>query len=382
MVNRAEAGGFQPDQESGVQTPELSIENIRQAALDLKQKVAQGKLLKEQDLEEKVKNHEELNSRLQELRTTLAAAKETQDYFNSIDAAGELPADSRPQLEEINATVANLENQLGQIESKINFMAAQPQILDRLHEMALKERDGELKEQEIKRAIDELSQENDRILQEINALAQEEKATLDEQRRVQREQSELESQLRQSIQKALSGLEYKHTTARNALSGSIPTVAKLETARSELGMFDGKQKAAMDIMLNHRAELERYQALSIKHEELTDKIYKGLPQKRKEMVDRIKKHMLKAWEVHDKTGIPHGWSTGGIDVPGTVYRDLEGKVEKLADVKKVGESGQKKEIDHANPAQQALYRFWNSMHGYDSENNTLSGVRYSRPEIK
>src|SRR5688500_6249011 len=120
MVNRAEAGGFQPDQENSAQTPEVSIENIRQAAADLKQKVAQGKLLREQDLDEKVKDHAELNARLQELRETLAAAKETQDYFTSIEAAGELPADSKPQLEEINTTVVNLENQLGQIENKIN----------------------------------------------------------------------------------------------------------------------------------------------------------------------------------------------------------------------------------------------------------------------
>ena len=246
-------------------------------------------------------------------------ARETQEYFNAIKQAGELPPDSEAQLAEINATADGLATKLEQIESKINVLWSQPQIADRIHEQALKERDGELKEAEMKKTLEELLKENDTIAQELNGVAKEDRRLTEEHAKITVELKELDRTLTDVIKRAQKGLDWqKHRVALGVLGNTIPSVTQLQEARAELGgvkgVFKGTEKAAVDIVLRLSTELERYQNLSERQKKLHNKLWKDREQKKADIINRIKKHMVKACEIHEKTDIARDrWQ--GVDIP-------------------------------------------------------------------
>lgn len=362
--------------------PDLSIGDIRGAAEELKRKVASARLLKEQDIEQRAGEHEELNKKLQELREMLAVAQSTRDYFTTVKQAGELPPDSEAQLVEIEATVAGLENQLLQVEDKINRLASMPEILDRIHEQALKERGGEVKEAEMKQGVEELIKGNDVFVQEIDAMAQEKRKAREEYEQVNKDLQQLAKDLAKVMERARGSLEWEKHAKTITLLSADTTPEQFQQRRNELGILSGKEKAAIDIALKHRVELKRYHQLYADQGRLQEKINDGMSLKRAALVKRINEHMIKAWGIQEQAGITPDLYKG-THVAQNLYKDLDKKVEVLGGIEivKKGEYKQEKVVKNDTPEKTALRELWYSLNRGGFGQDEITGY-WKKPETK
>jgi len=391
---RGSGGKREVTASSEMKKPDLSITDIRGAADELRKKVIAARQHKEKDIERKVSEHDQLRTEILSMRQLLETAQSTRDYFTAVQQAGELPAGSEVQLSEIEATVTGLEAQIAEAERRINVFGAQPEILDRIHEAASSMRDGEIKEATMKEGIESLTKGNDALAAEVNALAQELRETVEEHGRVTEEFQMADKGIRELIKKAGVGLVYdKHGPTMKLLDygSDTPTVEQLEQRRGQLGWTKGKEKAAVDIVLQHSDELKRYHELRASQQVLQDKIWKELRTKRREALKtRIIQHMIKAWELHEQTGIEaKSYEQNAIHAPETVFKDLETKVKALGGVKLVERRGKRpgdvpqmiEEVPNDTPQKTAIRDLWSGMKEHGQEDGIWL-TSYSKPKIK
>ena len=96
--DRENSGEESRMREGGTANSDLSIDDIRGAAGELRRKVAALKQAKAEDIERKVAEHDQLGPEILSLRELLATAQETRDYFVAVKQARELPAGGEDQM--------------------------------------------------------------------------------------------------------------------------------------------------------------------------------------------------------------------------------------------------------------------------------------------
>jgi len=388
---RGSGGKREVTASSEMKKPDLSITDIRGAADELRKKVIAARQHKEKDIERKVSEHDQLGPEILSLRELLEAAQSTRDYFQTVKQAGELPADSEAQLAQIEATVAGLEAQIAEAERRINVFGSQPEILDRIHEAALTMRDGEVKEATMKEGIESLTKGNDALAAEVNVLAQELREAFAEREQVILEIGKSATTIGEVKKRAISGLNYdKHGKTINFLTHDA-TAEELTQRRAQLGMLKGKEKAAIDIVLRHSDELKRNRELQDRLKVLEDKIWEELRTTRREALKtRIAQNMIKAWELHEQTGIePKSYERNSIHAPEIVFKDLDDRLKTLGGVKLVERRGKRpgdvpqmiEEVPNDTPQKTAIRDLWSGMKEHGQEDGIWL-TSYLKPKIK
>jgi hypothetical protein len=243
------------EQESKLPT----AENLQEQMAALKVKVEAAKLQKEADVEKKFTERESLIGEAKSNVELLAQANETLDYFTTMQELGNLDQTDTQKLEELKTLVASLEQKRDEINQKIEVISKTPEVLGKIQDAAQRENvQQELKQleenfhSEFYPKVDKLIEEYDLYLKDVTSDPKSEKdlsfdagvgrARIDSTILKVREQFGL-----MDTKTVLIGNQIE--VAWRQSENSAQFYDKIAAMRSEAGMFDGKKKAILDLLL-------------------------------------------------------------------------------------------------------------------------------------
>ncbi|MEK7190239.1 MAG: hypothetical protein AAB661_00545 [Patescibacteria group bacterium] len=397
-------GRPQPDdflKKSGTETqgetpPDLTIAGITAQVEDLKKRVAAAQLAKQADIERQVGEHDAMRAQLPGLIESLQITQDAIDYFTSTKAAGEFREEDEPKLKEIETTATALQSQIAVMEARINFFGSQPDIFDHIHAIALTMRDGEKKGEIMSQGIESLTTENSVIAEEVKNSALELRETIRERDATEQKLGALRQKIEKFLETAMQGLDSgKHWDTYELLNGhkGVPTVEQLRERRGQLkGFGHGKEKAAIDIMLQQSDLLEEYRKLRDADKVLEEQVF-GKPKETRiaQIRQRIEEHMIKAWELHEQTGIRKSlYEEPRIDAPEKVFADLQDKIDslggrELVEKQEHGKLVRVREVVHDTSEKKAIRVFWETASYYSygkRSGERLSFCTFRKPTLE
>ena len=345
----------------------LSVGDIKRYVEDLKAKVEMAKAQREKDVEQKLTDREALIGEAKTNDELLRTAQEALEYFTSMQELGELkdPADVK-KLEEVKTLVASLEKQRLEIDKTIGVIEDRPEILEKLYDAAKKEDVERTINKESEKTHEQLDPQIDGLGQSIKSLAERKDSLWRQKERQEEEVSAAWNKINGSFARAKNMLGDKSRFGY-ALDESLRQARtpeeiqqRLSAARKELGMFKGKEKAAIDFVLARTQEFEEYnRALGVSSS--LEQQLESAKTEETALAEQYKTIVLGSWEAQNKinelTGHPHA-----IDLSFKLSFRLEGIMKKLAGVKHWEGSKQVGKFDGWYEANQ------------DPKNRALSGV--------
>lgn len=329
------------EQPQGEEKQPITTEELRRVAEQLKKNVEDARIAKEESIKKKLTDHESLVGQYNNVRQMLGEAKETLNYFTQMQEKGEItePEDLE-NLEKIKESIKQLEEQKLKIEERSEVIATQPEIGAKLHEEAGtedKERTGEKMYEQIKKELyqeateialtikelaaqnDDFSSQRNKIINDYNNANNDFKGLVDQKMRDIKEEKNrnLRAEIFDKFRACKSTEEFRNF---------------LEEKRKTLGMFRGKEKAAIDSILSEKSTFENLEKSTTELEAINKKIetIKGheatLKNKYQEMITKARKADQ---EIKQKFNYS-GRDSLDFDVS---YNKLENELKKMANIK-------------------------------------------------
>ncbi len=243
----------------------LSVGDIKKKVDDLKAKVEAAKVQWEKDVKQKLTDRGILIAEATRNEELLATAQEALEYFTSMQELDELkdPADV-DKLEEIKTLVVSLERQRLEIVKKIGVIESRPEVLTKLYDDAKQEDVERTVEKELKQAHEQLNPQIDQLAQSIKNLAERKNSLWQQKEKQRKEVSAAREKINDLFARAKNMLGEKsqfgytlNEVLRQALTPR-EIQQRLSEERKELGIFKGKEKAAVDFILSRTQEFEEY----------------------------------------------------------------------------------------------------------------------------
>lgn len=349
---------------------QLSVGSLRQAAEKLKAKIEAAKLQREKNVEQKISERELLIGEERQNDELLVTARETLEYFTSMQELDQLDKADTKKLEELQVIVSSLENQRVEIEKKVATISSRLEIFEKLYDAAKKEDIERTVKSLIEKSHTELDPQIDQLAATIKDL-------------VSRDNSLYRSmeQQQQATYGAWKKIGEAFSRAKNMLSeksnyGSIleqilknsrspeELSQKLTEARKSLGMFKGKEKAAIDFILAQGQVFNEYNHAAEQFSFLQQQ-RESLKSERSNLSEQFKVILGKSWEAEDKISELCGASFG-MGLPANLWHRLEHHITKFADLQHL--EGNRKVGKHEgwynatqNPEGRALYDTWKNI---------------------
>jgi hypothetical protein len=308
------------------------------AAEDLKAKIESAKQQKERDIEQKISERESLISEDRKNNELLCVANETLDYFESMAELGNLDEVDKAKLEELRLTVQSLGDQRIDIERRIEVISNNPDINSRMHDAANKE-DIEFTANSIfEQACLELEPRIDNIVEAINAIAARRKLS-EEMRQMSRvnvsaQWDEIGKTIDYSKKILNSRSDFGSEIDNAYRSSSRPEelIQKLSTEKDKLGMFKGKEKAAIDHILKQERLFENFNNANERLNDL-EKEKSGLEGEMNDLAVELKDIIKNSWEeqnkIMDLLGRP-----GSNNLPSHLHNRLGSGIEKCGNLQR------------------------------------------------
>lgn len=342
----------------------LSVGDIKKHAEDLKAKVEAAKAQREKDVEQKLTDREVLIAEARRNGELLQTTKETLEYFTSTQELGELedPVDVK-KLEEIKTLVASLEKQRLEIDKKISGIEDRPEIVEKLYDAAKKEDVERTVNKESEKAHEQLDPQIDQLGKSIKGLAERKDSLWRQKEKQEKEVSAAWKKISDSFARAKDMLgeksQFGYTLDEVLRQARTPQEIqqRLSEARKELGMFKGKEKAAVDFILSRTQEFEEYNRANSSASAMEQQL-EAAKAEGAGLGEQFKTIILNSWEAQSKinelTGRAHS-----NDLPSDLRFRLEHHMESFADLQRY-EGGK----------QVGKYKQWYDAN-QDSKNRTL-----------
>ena len=342
----------------------LSVGDIKNLAEDLKARVEAAKAQREKDVEQKLTDREVLIAEARRNGELLQTTQETLEYFTSTQELGELkdPADVK-KLEEIKTLVASLEKQRLEIDKKITVIESRPEIVEKLYDAAKKEDVERTVSKESEKTHEQLDPQIDQLGKSIKSLAEKKDSLWRQKERQKKEVSAAWKKISDSFARAKDMLGEKsrfgYTLDEVLRQTRTPQEIqqKLSEARKELGMFKGKEKAAVDFILSRTQEFEEFNRANSSASALEQQL-EAAKAEGAGLGEQFKTIILNSWEAQNKinelTGRPHS-----NELPSALSFRLTHHMESFADLQRY-EGGK----------QVGKYKQWYDAN-QDSKNRTL-----------
>ena len=316
----------------------LSVEDLKKRRADLEARVAQAKRQKEEDLGKQLKDREVMVAEDTRLVPLLEEARSTLEYFEVQNQQGLLTeAGDLKELDSLKQLVVSLEQQRAYAWQKYDAIMAQPEVYAKVREDADQEgKDRDFKERE-QAATKEIQERTDKFSEKIVALAQEKENAWNTVQARERDVNTAKSALYEIRKKAKEGLSSAEFRTNNVIddTSSVNThaeyIRRLEDYRKGLGMFKGKEKAAIDYVLRERQKFLAVDQLVAGE--------RGLNQARKDMeemdarIDQLaeeyKTLLMEAWAKENELT---GGAYRGDTLPDKVHYGVEHNLKKVAGI--------------------------------------------------
>lgn len=376
MPNKFEGGvppeQFNEDKDKKPIEPEqaLSVGDIKKQAEDLKVKVEAAKVQREKDVEQKLTDRETLIAEVRRNGELLQTAQETLEYFTSMQELGELkdPADIK-KLEEFETLVASLEKQRLEVDKKVDVIESRPEVLEKLYDAAKQEDVERTVKKEIEQEHEQLDPQIDQLAQSIKRLAERKDSLWRQKEKQEEEVSVAWRKISDSFERAkdMLGEKSRFGYTLDEILRRAPTPQeiqqRLSEARKGLGVFKGKEKAAIDFIFSRTREFEDNRA-NLNASALEQQL-EAAKAEEADLGEQFKTVILNSWEAQSKinelTGRPHS-----SDLPSDLSFRLKHHMESFADLQRYegGKQVGKHEGWHdanRNPKNRTLYDTWENV---------------------
>jgi len=279
---------------------ELTVKGLQRATQNLKTKIENVKRMKEKHVEEKITEYDALIEEARQKQILYNEANDTLEYYRGVDEAGLLDAEDKKNLEELEKQVRTIENDFETINTRIKSIYEQPEIGKRIVESAEKNERTLEAEKEFTKSVQELERKIDELAESIKQEAL----------RVEK--------LKEEEQKAVQAIEEANKIVRrtivdaDVISKNNPSIFRMQDLysslespqeffeglrrrRSKLGIFQGKEKAKIDLVLRHEKDFEAETIAREQYKEVS-KIYREA-QEVPELSERCRELFISAWET-------------------------------------------------------------------------------------
>ncbi len=339
----------------------LSVEGIRGYTQELKSKIEATKVERARHIEQKLQDREELIREVQTTAILLGEAREALDYYTAMRDLGELkdPKDVA-KLEELRTLVLSLDSQSQDIIGRSERISSQPEILEKLRDKA-KSEDLERKSKNIsEQGKAELLPQIEQVFEKIKNLAGERKFLYGRRERNEQGLESAQSKLYSIIDNVKEMLRHQGKgdllSELDIMLRSVPQALalyqKIVVMRQELGVFKGKEKAALDKLIAIKKEFvmldeKQKEAASIQRD------FEGFNQKLAEAAEQYREVIIKGWNIDEQV------KELGIQNPRLVYdlsRQLEEQVDAFA-LQKITRDGGYVDEKYSNKSSSQRARF-------------------------
>jgi len=339
----------------------LSVEGIRGYTQELKSKIEATKVERAKHIEQKIQDREGLIKEAQTTSTLLEEAQEALDYYMTIRDLGEVkdPKDVA-RLEELEKLVSSLEIQSHDIDDRIESISNQPEILGKLHDKA-KAEDLEIKSKNVfEQGKTELLPQIDQVFEKIKNLTGEREFLS---KRFERNEQELKVAQRYLDSIIDNVKEMLRQQGKGDLLSELDALLennhqasakynRIVAMRQELGMFKGKEKAALDKLIAAKREFDALDEKQVEATSVQD-VFKKLKQSLKEAAEQYREVILKGWDIDEQL------KESGIPYPRLVYNlehQLENQVDAYA-LQKITRGGGYVDEEYSNKSSGQRARF-------------------------
>lgn len=334
---------------------------------ELKAKVEAARLQEEKDIEEKISKRELLITEAKKNDELLGTARETLEYFVSMQELGQLDSVDAKNLKELHTLVSSLENQRVEIEKKIAVISSHPEVPKKLDDIAKKEDAERVVKNLVEQSHVELDPQIDQLATAIKNLASRDNSLWQLIKRQEPLVSSAWKKIEDISGRAEDMLSKKSnfdSTLRQILRESTSTEElsqKLTEARKSFGMFKGKEKAAIDFILSQTQAFDEYSQTAEQLSSLRQQ-QESIKGERYSLSEQFKEILRKSWETQDKiselTGSSSSWG-----LPTDLWHRLSRHIERFADLQRW--EGNRKVGKHEgwfnatrNPEGKSLYDTW------------------------
>jgi hypothetical protein len=271
-----------------------SVEDLKKKRADLEARVALAKQAKEADITKKLGEREQLVAEDTRLVPLIEETQGTLDYFEAQEEQGLLtdPAD-KAELDNLKKLSASLEEQRTEGARKYEAIMSEPDIYGKVWEEAHKEDKDRMAQGEAEKrkaefeatcaeVMKELDAKSDAFILRLKTFQKDFAECIDDtNNKTGSERNAAFSELGEIIKKAQENLKAGQSETFNELGSfrwgdPIAYLTALEEYRAKLGLFQGREKAAIDYVIKaNRAKFEaageidqRYAKLRSKWDEM------------------------------------------------------------------------------------------------------------------
>lgn len=318
--------------------PQLSLVSLKQTTEELKGKVEAAKLQREKDVKQKISERESLIGEAKKNDELLGAAREALEYFVSMQELGQLDKADAKRLEELQTLVSSLEGYRVEIEKKIAIISSRPEILEKLQDAAKKEDAERTTKSLVEQSRAELEPQVDQLATAIKNLASRDVSLSQLIERQQSAASGAWNKIADAFGRARDMLSEKsnfgYTLQQIFRDSRAPEELqqKLTEARKSLGMFKGKEKAAVDFILAQTQVFDEYHRTAEQLSSLKQQ-RESLKNEKAGLAEQFRAMLVKSWEVQEKIS-ELGGTPSGMGLPNDLWYRLQHQIEKFADLRR------------------------------------------------
>ncbi|MFA4834073.1 MAG: hypothetical protein WC619_04500 [Patescibacteria group bacterium] len=320
---------------SAGQIEQPSAADLKRDMKELEAKVEAARLLKEKNIKEKVSERESLIAEAESNEGLLKTAQETLEYFISIQDSGLLDEADAEKLKDLQALVLKLENQRTEIKKRFDEISSKPEILEKLQDAAGREDVERTVKNLTEQKLGELNPQIDALAEEIKNLAHRKDISAGVLKLQEQAVSGAWEKVKGVVKEAKAKLGNKSQfgdVLDEILEGS-PTPEELyrglASARKKLGLFQGKEKSAIDLIFSHEGLFNKYYS-----EKQKLKLFKQQDEQESREVDGIAERyeavMLDSWDTQNRINELQNYPNGG-DFPRTLNSRLHQKIKNFAE---------------------------------------------------
>jgi len=337
---------------------------------ELKAKVEAVRLQKEKDIEEKISKRESLITEAKKNEELLGTARETLEYFVSMQELGQLDSADAKKLKELHTLVSSLENRRVEIEKEIAVISSHPEISKKLDDIVKKEDAERAVKNLVEQSHAEFDPQIDQLATAIKNLASWDISLWQSIERQESLVSNAWKGIEDIFGRAEDMLNKKSnfgSTLRRILRESTSTKElsrRLVEARKSFGMFKGREKAAIDFIFDQTQAFDECNQTAEQLSSLRQK-RESIKGERHSLSEQFKEILRKSWETQDKISELTG-SSSGLRLPTDLWYRLGYQIEKFADLQRW--EGGKKVGKHEgwfnatqNPEGRSLYDTWKNV---------------------
>lgn len=242
--------------ESGVE--EVTSDSIRQKRIELETKVESLKLQKNDDIDSKLTEREEIVGERDKLLETLEEAKKTLAYYENQNEAGLLTEpEDKAELTSLETIVAELQDQEALAMEKYKAITNIPEVYEKVWDEAHAEKQSREISEMKNQAMEELKGSIEQFIKDLEHHSAQLAKGYSEQDVKKAESDKFDSKLYSIVVKNVRNLPSEDVDKLEnykKYSHYSEYLSFLEGARKNYGLFKGKQKRAIDGILNQRSE--------------------------------------------------------------------------------------------------------------------------------